>query len=245
MDLLVLTSSCFPNTNVSTVRDSFSYNQYLYEVRQTICCASCYFKFVVLIDASPEPFFSCFKADLQNLLRRLPVTPRVYIISPNFSQKQLELISIRGKGLSETLMLKIAYDFSLQFFNSDQFTCTKLSSRYSLINAHSVFSNLSRQIKHSDFVIRRSTFYSQVMTVFYCFRGCHVLDMLLNAAHSSFDQTAPYIEHLFFHDVYMNVFVISKPFVCPAVFPNQLRSGSHGRRLSYRVQLRHFLATLF
>jgi hypothetical protein len=206
---------------------------------------SSYFKMVILIDASPQSIFKSFAVALRNFLTKSGYTGNLYIINPTFSAYELSMIASRGKGLSETLMVRDAYNYASKLLDSSNLSCIKLSARYSVVNSSIFFKAVSSQIANHDLVILRSSLFRQNMTVFYSFRGLYVLRLLVRAAFSSFDLCRPYIEHTFFNEVYSNKFVDSKPFTGLCLFNKSIRSGSHGRRLSSRVQLIHLIATIF
>ena len=209
---LYLLVAIAPNTNIAAIAKPRSIADYVYEVADNIISLSKYFKATILIDASPS-IFKSFSASLKSFLAKNGCFENIHIINSNFSPYELSMISSRGKGLSETLMVRDAYTYASKLLGSSNLSCIKLSARYSLVNHSLFYRSVSSQINHHDFTILRSSFLGQNMTVFYAFRGLYVLKLLVRSAFLSFDSSIPYIEHTFYNEVYSNKFVNQNPFL--------------------------------
>jgi len=213
------------------------------------CYRTGLFDVIILVDASPAQHSCSAKMTLANHLSHyfVSIPDSIHVIHFCPSEDQLKLIASCGKGFSETLMVLHAIKVLVSDLRLNHGVILKLSGRYRLMFPNLFFNFVLASLEAVDFLSIRSFLFSRTLTVFYAFRfsSSIVVRLLSSAASLSSDQSGVYIEHTFYSHIFRNSLIVSKPLVFFPVFRSDVRSGSHGRRLSLFVQFLHFLACLF
>ena len=246
--ILILTSCVVPNTSAGNiVNDNIDliqkYNQLNENINNLIKAFT--FDLIILIDGSDNYTFERLKEFLENKKNlNNPKCNSIKIISPNFDDNELEIIREKGKGASEILMVSKASIFAKKYFPNKSLKFFKISSRYKMKNAKKVIKDANLKLNSANFVIRISHSLSQTISIFYAFNNILEENLTKNLAKQIDDPSGVYLEHVIYNKIIMNPFYKSTKLNIHPFFPSKMYSGSHGRRLSNRIQFLHFLATI-
>jgi len=239
-NICILTSCIFPNTFAGNI-SNFSFSERLSRfsinfehIRQLNC-----FDFVYVIDSSPDSFFTTdslyqlFCKATQGSLHRN------HFIHFKPSASQLLQIQIKGKGLSETLMVEHATRHMAQVIPYDKYLLFKISARYKIVNLSSIVNEV---IKTNDFSKRSlwisySQCFSKCSTVLYAFNSTFNFSNVPLWIADIADERGIYLEHLFFTSLVLHSFHGVKRLKRVPYFSRDTLSGSLQGRYNFTKQL--------
>ena len=242
-DVVILTSCFYPNTKVGPInRKKISFKNQLNDLSKNIrnILQIKFISFIIIIDGSPEKFHSKIK----NNFNQLEKSNKIKLIFPSFNQKEKQLVKDNGKGASEIIMLLQARNYAKKISNNSPIRFYKISARYKILNLKQIILQTRKALKTNDVVCKYSDLINQSMTVFFGFND--ILDeyLCIKIATQIDDNIGLYIEQIIFNLIISNPFYKTKKILMPIFINNSTISGSHGRRLSYKAQLKQYLATI-
>lgn len=246
--ILILTSCIVPNTSAGNiVNEKIDLIQKCNQLNDNInnLIKAFNFDLIIIIDGSENKTFLKLKEFIKNKKYiNNPKCKNIKIISPNFDDNELEIIREKGKGASEILMVSKASIYAKKYFPNKSLKFYKISSRYNMKNAKKVMKDANIKLNSANFVIRISHSLSQTISIFYAFKNILEEKFTKELAKQIDDHSGVYLEHIIYNKIIMNPFCKSKKLKIHPFFPSKMYSGSHGRRLSNRIQFLHFLATI-
>ena len=242
-DVAILTSCFFPNTSVGhinrkTISFQDQFNDLINNLKRILKID--FINYIIVIDASPEKF----KLIIQNQFNKIKKHNKVSLIFTSFNQKENELIKKNGKGASEIMMLFQACNHAKSIFKNKSIRFYKISARYKIINLKELLLVTRNELNKNDFICRYSYLLNESMTVFFAFNDILDKYLTMKIASQIDDDIGLYIEQIIFNEIISNCFFKTKKFLMPILINNSTISGSHGRKLTIKTQLKQYLATI-
>jgi hypothetical protein len=226
MNILILTSCCYPNTSLSV--SDLTPNQRFSDLCANIVYLSkkAIFDFVVIVDPSLD--MSRSKLTSLEVLVGEKFSTKYHILVPRLDKHEKQGVELRGKGYSELLLLgkAIEYITSRGWFDSHIF---KLSARYRLFNIRELVLMYLNANSPTDCKIGLtfSLHHASVSTIFFSF-PIHCSRHILNCIDLIDDRLSDTIESVFFDQFVLKSSAdytrLPDPIFCPG-----MRSGSQNK----------------
>ena len=226
MNILILTSCCYPNTSLSV--SDLTPNQRFIDLCANISylIKKAIFDFIVIVDPSLNASRS--KITRLEALVGEDLKGKYHIMIPHLDKHEKKNVESRGKGYSELLLLgkAIEYITLMGWLDSHIF---KLSARYRLFNIRELvqmYLNAHLQ-KGCKIGLTYSLHHASVSTIFFSF-PVHCSHHILNCLDLINDASSHTIESVFFDQLVLRPSAEYIRLPDPIFFPGT-RSGSHNK----------------
>jgi hypothetical protein len=177
-----------------------------------------------------ESSFTEIDKEVLNRLIPMEFKEKIIFVQFFFTDEEKTLITEKGKGFSELLMLKKYVEF---YCVSEYFL--KISGRYKILNFSKLLVSSIIEF-NSDIVIDYSFLFRKCSSIIFFIKKSSFIEYFLINMNFLDDKSGIYIER-YFLSILKSSKIIKSKFKNRPIFPVSLKSGSHNSSYTYFKQL--------